>query len=56
MTTCCPHVCVSAEELAGLLLAHFMDDVAAVLSEEHSIDGADENDNRAMVSRPPVQD
>ena len=34
VTSCCPHVCISAEELVGLLLAHVLDDTSATLAEE----------------------
>ena len=34
MTSCCPHLCVGAEELNAILLAHLSDRVAATLAEE----------------------
>jgi hypothetical protein len=34
LTSCCPHLCSSAEELTALLLAHVTDEVAAALAAE----------------------
>lgn len=36
LTSCCPHLCISAEELNAILLAHLSDRVAATLEEERS--------------------
>ncbi len=54
MTSCCPHLCVSAEELNAILLAHLSDRVAATLAEER-LGGLDRTitDVWTVITVPP---
>ena len=54
VTSCCPHLCVSAEELNAILLAHLSDRVAATLAEERGAGMARHiTDVRTVVAVPP---
>ena len=53
LTSCCPHLCVSAEELSAVLLAHLSDCVADTLADERAAGLPTADSASTVIAVPP---